>query len=183
VITVDNNLDYICFEHGTEIFQHIKVIDAKKCENLLQKTLGILEEDGIFAFCIYLISVEGNSDEGEISLAIQRRIEQLFRDSRLGLLGEIDSQEKAGELKNQGLHELQSKYLAEEKQKLYRQLKDKNLGKDGKNQLRKTKDNINSFVIKEILSLTEDINTLLFAKSLMEKTLIYARYQAKSLSD
>jgi hypothetical protein len=180
---VDNNLDYICFGHGTEISQHIVPIEPKKCENLIQKTLGILEEDGIFAFYIYLISVEGNSNEGRISLAIQREIEQLFRDKRLKLLEEIDSQEKAGKLKDGGLNELQCKYLVEEKQELYRRLDDKNMGGNEKNHLKEKKNKINSFVIREILFLTKDINTLLFAKSLIEKTLIYARYQAKSLSD
>ena len=179
---MNNNLDYICFGHGTEISQHILPIDFKKCENLIQKTLGILEEDGIFAFYIYLISVEG-TDERSISLAIQREIEQLFRDKRLKLLEEIDSQEKAGELKDGGLNELQCKCLVEEKQELYRRLEDKNIGKNEMNHLKEKKDKINSFVIKEILSLTKSINTLLFAKSLIEKTLIYARYQAKSLSD
>lgn len=184
---MDSNLDHICFKHGIEIPCKTLIPpspEPEKCGNIIQKALGILQEDGLFAFYIYLLSIEGNSDEGIASLRIQGKIDQLFRNENVELLKEISSPEKAEELRSEELNEfLQSKSLIEEKETIFRRLEQGNIERSEKEKVNEKKNKINSFITKEIISLTEDINTLLLAKSLIEKTLIYARYQAKSLSD
>ena len=56
------NLDFLCAKHGQDIIRSIEqeVVDQKikknDIENMLQKSLGILQEDGIYAFTVYLDS-------------------------------------------------------------------------------------------------------------------------------
>ena len=184
---MDSNLDRMCFKHGTEIPCDDEILprpESKKCENIIQKTLGILQEDGLFAFYIYLLSIEGNTEEGRASLKIQKKIDQLFRNENIRMLKKISSQEKVRELKSRKLDEfLQSKSLVEDKEGIFKELGQKGTKGDEKRILNDKKNKINTFITEEIISLTENISILLLARSLIEKTLIYARYQAKSLSD
>lgn len=125
-----NNLDKECFSYSIRIVedtlknakdQKEKKKKAKNLFILLNKSLGVLQEDGVFAFYVYLKS-EKDEDKNEI----EKQTIELLKDT-------IDRQ-------------LDS-------------------------------------TLEKIKSLATDINTLLLAKSLIEKTLIYARYQAKSFSD
>lgn len=53
VIQMDqNNLDYICAKYGQDIPQD----KSKDLETTIQKSLGVLQEDGLFAFVLYLES-------------------------------------------------------------------------------------------------------------------------------
>jgi len=52
---VQNNLDYICAKYGHDI-----PTKSKDVETTIQKSLGVLQEDGLFAFILYLESK--NSD-------------------------------------------------------------------------------------------------------------------------
>jgi len=112
VIHMENNLDQLCFEHGIKI----PLSGEDNNEKTIQKLLGIIQEDGVFAFFIYL---KANN---------YKDIENRMRDL---------------------LNETLDKELNE--------------------------------TLESIKSLGDDINKLLLAKSLIEKTLIYARYQAKSM--
>jgi len=47
---LEYNLDLLCFEHGTKI----PISRNEKNENVIQKSLGVLEENGIFAFILFL---------------------------------------------------------------------------------------------------------------------------------
>jgi len=47
-----NNLDYICAKYGQDIPQD----KSKDLETTIQKSLGVLQEDGLFAFVLYLES-------------------------------------------------------------------------------------------------------------------------------
>lgn len=58
------NLDYMCAKYGGEL------AEIAKDENLLKKSLGVLQEDGLYAFIIYL---EKEKKE------IRERIEQFLR--------------------------------------------------------------------------------------------------------
>ena len=122
-----NNLDKECFSYSIRIVEDTlknAKDQKKKAKNLfilLNKSLGVLQEDGVFAFYVYLKS-EKDEDKNEIE---KQKIE-LLKDT-------IDRQVDS--------------------------------------------------TLEKIKSLANDINTLLLAKSLIEKTLIYARYQAKSFSD
>jgi len=91
---------------------------AKNLFNIITKSLGVLQENGVFAFYVYLKSE-----------------------------------------------------------------KEKTIEKETINLLNKVFDKNMNCKLKDIREFTNNINTLLFAKSLIEKTLIYARYQAKSMSD
>lgn len=118
-----SNLDQKCFEcsiHVTDIPEARDKKKAKDLLNLINKSLGVLEENGVFAFFVYLKSEDKK----------ERRIEK----NVIGLLNCVFNKELDGTL--------------------------------GKTKL-----------------LADEINDLLLAKSLIEKTLIYARYQAKAMSD
>jgi len=124
---MENNLDQLCFSKSLEIVKYLKNLSdqnikkkAKDLENFIQKLLGIVQEDGVFAFFIYLKANENTCKEAKI-------------------------EEKIINLLNETL--------------------DKKLNEN----------------LASIKSLGNDINKLLLAKSLIEKTLIYARYQAKSM--
>lgn len=47
---VQNNLDYLCAKYGQEI------PECKSDGTAIQKSLGVLQEDGLFAFILYLES-------------------------------------------------------------------------------------------------------------------------------
>jgi hypothetical protein len=49
-----NNLDYLCAKYGHKIVK--KAEKKKEMKNLIQKSLGILQEDGVYAFVVYLDS-------------------------------------------------------------------------------------------------------------------------------
>jgi hypothetical protein len=125
------NLDKECFSCSIEIVkgtlkgikdQKEKKKKAKNLFILLNKSLGVLQEDGVFAFYVYLKS---EKDEDKKNEKIEEQTIKLLN-------GTIDQQLDT---------------------------------------------------LEKIKSLATDINTLLLAKSLIEKTLIYARYQAKSFCD
>ena len=122
-----NNLNQLCFSKSLEIVKYLKKESnkekkkkAKDLENFIKKLLGIVQEDGVFAFFIYLKANKNTCNEAKI----ENRIINL-------------------------LNETLNKELNE--------------------------------TLESIKSLGDDINKLLLAKSLIEKTLIYARYQAKSM--
>jgi hypothetical protein len=126
-----NNLDKKCFSCSMEIAKALKrVVEADKKKkakepfNLITKSLGILQEDGVFAFYVYLRSEKNRGSE--MSVIIEEETVKLLKEN-------VNNQLTAS--------------------------------------------------LEKIQLLAEDINTLLLAKTLLEKTLIYARYQVKSESD
>jgi len=51
------NLDFLCARYGQEIVKSIvREVRKSDIENMLQKSLGVLQEDGIYAFTVYLDS-------------------------------------------------------------------------------------------------------------------------------
>ncbi len=127
------NLDERCFSTSIKIVEGtlVNIEDKEKKEkkakdlfNFITKSLGVLQEDGVFAFYVYLKSEKDR--ETKMNETIEKQTVEL--------------------LKN-----ITGKPL--------------------------------DCTLEKIKSLADNINTLLLAKSLIEKTLIYARYQAKSLSD
>ncbi len=145
------NLDLICFENGTQIplgkgnkSEIDKVEDMKKNEIVIRKSLGVLQEDGVFAFILYLgaegafKTVKSNEkdnkmkDEEKIVRNVREKVCELLKRQEIGLLDDIDPDNQQG-------------------------------------------------VINDFKTLGEDLNDLLLAKTLIEKTLIYALYHAKSM--
>ncbi len=58
------NLDSICAKHGYEIVKGIT--DAKALENLITKSLGVLQENGVYAFYLYLAYRSKETGSSEI---------------------------------------------------------------------------------------------------------------------
>jgi len=133
------NIDVKCAKVGREIVEESTQYAAKTSDikNSIQKLLGILQEDGIYAFTVYLDSEDGFNN---------RKIENVVLKRSLGLLqgySEIEFINKRnGDLKNEN--------------QVYAKLED---------------------------FLSEDIDKIFFAKDMIEKTLIYARYHAKALNE
>jgi hypothetical protein len=50
------NLDFLCAKYGQEMVKGIERVKKSDIENMLQKSLGVLQEDGIYAFTVYLDS-------------------------------------------------------------------------------------------------------------------------------
>jgi len=50
------NLDYLCADYGQDIPQ------SKENETIIQKSLGVLQEDGLFAFVLFLESKKDSKD-------------------------------------------------------------------------------------------------------------------------
>ena len=118
-----DNLDFQCASHAKDIAEVVKE------EDTIGKTLGVLQEDGLYAFYLYSLALEKKSK---------------YKD-------------KAREIIHQS-----SKLL-----KKYELI---------------ANDNVTPENIRDIIApLTNNLDHLLFAKELLERTLVYARYHAKAL--
>lgn len=125
------NLDRLCAEYGYKFADEVSKVDkfdAKKAETLLTKALGVLQEQGLYAFV-------------------------LFCDSR-------GSAEKSGAEK---IKEITKELL--------------------KDKLRLINDGDLLDEIRKENGLASKLDNLMLAIQVLEKSLIYARYHAKALSD
>ena len=164
-----DNLDAVINEVGFEI---AKILD----ENLINKLLGVLANDGVYAMWIYALNkIDWNYDEDC----------EKFRQSKLyKFLEQLDkfpiqiNKKIVDENRDNEICE-----LTKEINNLTNELKkDKNnkTKKEEKNQkIKERDDKLNEF----FLELSTDLNQLLFFKELLEKALIYARYHAKAMKD
>lgn len=127
----DGNLDRLCADAGFKIANDLKSIKTDKSEEKqggkpvthITKSLGVLQEDGVYAFFLYQ---ECNKKFG---VKVREKAREFLQAGPVSLL------------KNSG--------------DLYAELKD----------------------------LCGDLNDLLLAKSLLERTLIYARYHLKAAEE
>ncbi len=87
---VQNNLDYLCAKCGQEIVE--KAEKKKEMKNLIQKSLGILQEDGVYAFVVYLDS-EGAFKNGKVANRILSKIFELFTGDNTKLIEGIYERE------------------------------------------------------------------------------------------
>ena len=118
---MEKNLDLECAKYGN------KIVKSDKDETLITKSLGVLQEDGVYAFFLYLAS------RGDKEKELAKRISQ----ETFSLL-----KEKIGKIKEEG------EPLPAIREKL-----------------------------------APDLDSLLLAKQLLERTLVYARYHAKAITD
>ena len=68
------NLDKICAEYGMKIQEKVKDADKKKLkelETVITNALGVLVEDGPFAFAIFLESRKGKNEPNEYDNLIE----------------------------------------------------------------------------------------------------------------
>lgn len=135
------NLDAMCARCGYEIVLQasqskkdsqgrIPKRDKAKIENTITKSLGVLQEDGVYAFFLFLSSRKGDLEDTEEVTAgeLDSQVKKLLRHNDLQLLG----QSQEGDF-------------------------------------------------KAVSELTENLDRLLLARQLIERSLIYARYHAKAL--
>lgn len=64
----ENNLDYLCAKHGQDI---------KGEETLIQKALGVLQEDGLFAFVVFMESKKESKDKERTDRILEKTAELL----------------------------------------------------------------------------------------------------------
>ncbi|HOI25571.1 MAG TPA: hypothetical protein PK581_08325 [Caldisericia bacterium] len=65
-----HNLDLLAFRRANELIETIIKIDKNKAENSFQKTLGVLQENGLFGFYVFVSSKRDDSAYGIIYDAI-----------------------------------------------------------------------------------------------------------------
>jgi hypothetical protein len=123
-MTQNTNLDALCAEYGFKI--------AKKTKNdvLITKALGVLQEQGVYAFFLFLQSRGSTEREAALSMVSD-----------------------SGDL------------IAE----IFDNLKSKDFQKDWSDILRK--------------NILDNLDDLFLVLQLLEQTLIYARYHAKSIKE
>lgn len=83
-----NNLDLLCAEAGGNLIKSLetKKAEKKKIENLITKSLGVLQENGIYAFFLFLNA----SNEGKIAGEIVRQCNNLLRRKEIKLIHNED---------------------------------------------------------------------------------------------
>lgn len=74
---VQNNLDYLCAKYGQDIPK------SKEDENIIQKSLGVLQEDGLFAFILFL-----ESKNNDVNKRIKNKTAQLLHE--VGLINDAN---------------------------------------------------------------------------------------------
>jgi hypothetical protein len=90
-------LDSLCAEYGNKIIdkiknkikinEKIKSSDKNKVESLITKALGILQENGVYAFALYLKTKSGNKGVEEITASeILQNLCELLESDRVKLL-------------------------------------------------------------------------------------------------
>jgi hypothetical protein len=132
------------------------VKDAKALENLITKTLGVLQEQGVYACMLFLFS--RSSDEAKIAPYLRREHYQL-----LGRLPQFE-----GNRTLPSAAETIATLQIVDKKEREQKFKDASV-KEARTAL--------EFYSQHVLG---DLDTLLLVKELYEQTLIYARYGAKA---
>lgn len=90
------NLDVLCAQYGQIIVQDVAPSDAKsksKLENTITKSLGVLQEDGVYAFFLFLDYYRSRSESMGAD-AIAQRMKDLLRGEEIGLLQDRSQNER-----------------------------------------------------------------------------------------
>ncbi len=144
-------------------------------ENEINKLLGVLANDGVYAMWVYALD--------KLGLSFKENEEEQRKEKIFALLGKIAELDKyvTNSLNYEDLVKKISK-LTKEIKDLKQELKRKqgeeknNLEKEIKEKEQERNTKINEYFI----NVSKDIQKLLFLKQLLEKTLIYARYHARA---
>ncbi len=160
-----NNLDSTINKIGHEIVKN-RIVD----ENQINKMIGVLSNDGVYAWWVYTKKeldwkFTSNPEEFKIFPLIALLV-------LLNELKEFFGKEILDEDGLKQICELQ-KVIQEENKK---NKKDKKIINEKRKQ---QNDLMNNF----FLELSKNLNDLLFFREILEKVLIYARYHAKAMGD
>ena len=160
-----DNLDAVINKVGFEI---ANILD----ENLINKLLGVLANDGVYAMWVYALN--------KIEWNYYNDCEK-FRQSKLyKLLEKLNN--FPIQIDKKIIDEKRNDEICKLTKEINELKKDKNnkTKKEEKNKkIKERDDKLNEF----FLELSTDLNQLLFFKELLEKALIYARYHAKAMKD
>ncbi len=88
------NLDRLCAEFGYKYAKDVTNAinkDADKAENLITKVLGVLQEQGLYAFVLFCKSRSDTEKKGAV--VIEKITKELFKDE-LHLVGNSDLMEE-----------------------------------------------------------------------------------------
>lgn len=84
-------LDMKCAEYGNKIVSEIEnaAKEGKKIEVVITKTLGVLQEDGVYAFALYSKSKSGDGNtEKKTAMLIYNKTFELLKADKIGILPE-----------------------------------------------------------------------------------------------
>lgn len=129
------NLDRLCAQCGWEMARQVYEALKKNAENHITKSLGVLQEDGVYAFFLYQVSRGERERKGAKTLSKQAH--DLLKSADIPPFSTVADSLEA---------------------------------------IRGNKNN-------HITGLSDDLDSLLLAKRLLEQALIYARYHAKALKE
>lgn len=65
------NLDQLCAQYGWQIADKVSQVIGKQAENHITKSLGVLQEDGVYAFFLYQASRGSREKPGADALTAQ----------------------------------------------------------------------------------------------------------------
>lgn len=178
----ENNIEYTLNKIAFDI-----VNDKILGKNEINKLLGVLSNDGVYAMWVYALDklkVKFHEDEKSLDE------EKIFK--LLSKIAEIDKYITKS-LNYKGITEKISNLTKEINQlqndinQLHKKIKNKSNSQEEKKQLEdqkkmKEKDR-DKELNKYFLDLSSNLNDLLFFKELFEKALIYARYHAKAMGE
>jgi len=162
-------MDKLEYKINEVAFNIAQILD----KNEINKLLGVLANDGVYAMWVYAldkIKIEDKKDK--IGLLINHIFNFLdlfpiLKENQGETEGKDDKIKRLQELNN-GIGELLKKEKLNDKEKI-----------ELKNKIKER----NKLILEIFKELSKDIDNLLFFKEILERTLILARYHAKALGD
>lgn len=157
---MDNNLQFVVSSMAVEL-----VSEDILSESEINKMLGVLVNDGIFAMWLYACD--------KMKLDVEK-VKEASPDKRMEVLKQQDIIkffEKICQL---------AKYIEKEDVNVYDTLKNKLDNIKNKNN-ESIKNEIYNELAEYFHNLSRDLDKLLFMRDLLEKILVYARYHAKAV--
>ena len=153
------NLDAACAELGAKL----GASGNKDTENSITKALGVLEEQGIYALFLYLVAREG-------SIFVSDLID--FMDEWC----EARTVKQCYERWSEARGELEE---AKEKAKARRQQHEKE-AKKAEEAAKEVENHSRQEFFQALYGYAKNVEKLLFARDLLHRALVYARYHAKA---
>ncbi len=144
-------LDKLCAKTAQDIIDGRNNADPKLIDGFTTKTLGVLQEQGVYAAILFLFSRFGSA-EGSVARLLVMHL--------LRLLGNNDLVGLGASYPNTATNDITSEWAQNEKQNILRHFAEGVNGAEG---------------------VATNLQRLLAVKSLFEQTLIYVRYGAKAL--
>lgn len=154
------NLDAACAKLGAKLASS----GNKDTENSITKALGVLEEQGVYALFLYLIARESGKFVPDLLGFMDERCE--FRNGQQLYQTLITTRGKLEE--------------AESKAKSQRSQSERDKARKEVDAAKKAANDSSDAFFKALTDHAEDLDKLLFARDLLHRALVYARYHAKA---